>query len=328
MVPTSPHLLLLFALAAASPALAAGRSATLVLCPRDDSCAEELAWLDAQPALDDAPLQLAEGVLELDTGGWEDGEPLGEVFEEALIRAREALAKRHWETADGALLDAERALEHWAGSARTQALVDLWVLRGMVRLHQDRQRSAEASFQRAAAIAWNRSVVLPVDDEWVVQAWYDAQQAVLVQPTGRLRLSGSAPGTRLQLNGIDLGEPPLEVDVFPGQHRLTATTPGQGLEWKRELMVLPGQTTTAVTSFGHSGDPRWVTRQLEEAMAGTPVPSEVLDLLSDWAGRHGLFSVRVVMAEPTQGTRASDPVYSLRELVYDPLLRRMEAPRD
>jgi hypothetical protein len=316
----------LLAFAPSAPGSPAPRSANLVLCPDEDRCAEALAWLDGLPALDDAPLQLAEAVLELDTGGWQDGEPLAEVFSDALTRARLALDKRHWQTADGALLDADRALERWAGTADAQALVDLWILRGVVRLHQDRQRSAEAAFQRAATLAWNRSVVLPMEDETIQQAWLEAQRAVLAQPTGRLRLSGSTTGCLLHLNGVPLGQPPLELVVFPGQHRLTATDPDRGLEWKRDLTVHPGQTTTAVAGFQHSGDARWVVQRLEEAMTGLAPPAEVLDVLSDWAGRHGLLQVRLLAAQPSQGTRTEDPVYELQELVYDPLLRRLSAP--
>jgi hypothetical protein len=308
-------------------AQASERGATLVLCPRDETCAEELMWLDAQPALDGPPLQLAEAVLELDSGGWEDGEPLGAVFEEALERARASLERRHWETADGALQDAERALERWSGLADNQALVDLWLLRGLVRLHQQRDRSAAICFQRAAALAWNRSVTLPSEEPRLAEAWQQAQLELLARPTGRLRLSGSGGGTVLHLDGIALGAPPLEVEVFEGVHRLTATAASGDRSWKRTVTVKAGQTTTAVVLLSQGGGARWAVERLEAALRGEPAPAEVLDLLSDWAGRHGLQWIRIAMAEPGHGTRAEDPIYELRELVYDPHLRRLVTPR-
>jgi RimJ/RimL family protein N-acetyltransferase len=304
-----------------------GRSATLVLCPREETCAEELMWLDAHPSLQGAPLQLAEAVLELDTGGWEGGEPLGALFEESLERARRDLERGHYESADGALRDAERALERWAGLVENQALVDLWLLRGQVRLHQQRDSSARACFSRAAALAWNRSVTLPSDDPALALAWHEAQRALVRQPTGRLRLSGSDRGLTLYLDGVPLGSPPLELELFEGTHRLTAAAADGRGSWKREVTIKPLQTSTALVRLSSGDDSGWITEHLEAAVQGEPAPTEVLDLLSDWAGRHGLQQLRIVMAEPGQGTRASDPVYELRQLVYDPRLRRLHPPQ-
>lgn len=307
--------------------------AVLVVCPREDGCAEELAWLDGQPELEGASLQLAEGILDIDAGAWEGGAPLAQQFSEAVSRARDAAAGGHWNQAWMGLEDAEYALERWAGTAGNQELFELAFLRGVVAMGQGSDPARLHSFQRAAALAWNRSVALPTSDEAVLTAWYAAQEAMLAGGVGRLRIVGSAPDAEFFLDGVRLGPPPLEVRVFPGGHRVTAVEQDREREWKRQAVIHSGQTTTLSVRFDRKDDVRWVVAELQGALAGRSVDGAVLELVSDWAAREHHAMVRLVMAEPlgravpVDPSGASSPVeqpeYSFRQVLYDPVVRRI-----
>ncbi|MFH1463228.1 MAG: hypothetical protein ABIO70_02470 [Pseudomonadota bacterium] len=308
-------------------ALGARRPATanLVLCPAEGDCADALMWLDQVPYLDDAPLQLVEAVMGADSGGWESGEPLEDRYRTAMQIARDAIAEHHWVTADGAIEDAERCLERWAGTVPNAELFELFYLRGVAGLGQKEGMRARQSFERAAVLSWNRSQTLPVTDPEARDYWYSAQKALLEGETGRLRIGG-ATSAELYLDGVQLGAPPMELVVFPGRHRLTARDRDHELAWKRDVIVHPGATTTIAARFDQSGDAAWVTERLRAAMDGEAAPAEVLDVLADWSLRHGVRTLRILWAVPIEGRVRGDEGYLLRELDFDPVLRRLQAP--
>jgi hypothetical protein len=319
-----PRLLLLALLPLA---LGAGRTPTanLVLCPDEGACADALRWLDAVPYLDDAPLQLVEAVIASDSGGWESGEPLEDRYRASMAAARQAVGEHRWISADGALQDAERCLEHWAGTVPNAELFELFYLRGVAGLGQKEGMRARQSFERAAVLSWNRSQTLPVTDPEARDYWYAAQKSLLEGDTGRLRIGG-VTSAELFLDGVQLGPPPMEMVVFPGRHRLTARDKDHELAWKRDVIVHAGATTTIVAHFDQSGDAEWVTARLLAAMEGQAAPAEVLDLLADWSQRRGVTVMRILWAVPIEGRARGDEGYLLRELDFDPVLRRLQAP--
>ena len=310
--------------------------AVLVVCPGEDGCAEGLVWLDGLAELEGAFLHLAEAILDADAGAWENGAPLAVQFHSAVVRAREAAAGRHWNQAWMGLEDAEHALEKWAGTADNQELFDVAFLRGVVSMGQGHDPSRLHSFQRAAALAWNRSVELPTQDEAVLTAWYTAQETMLAEQVGRLRIVGSAPDAEFYLDGVLLGPPPLEVRVFPGGHRVTAVELEHQREWKRQVVIHSQQTTALSVRFDRKDDLRWVEAQLAGAFGGQPVDGAALDLVSDWAARQHHDMVRLVMAQPVSsepGGVPQDPAgvpdgpdFVLLQVLYDPGVRRFSAP--
>ena len=137
-------------------------SIDLVVCPTDDPCAQVAYDLEQMPGMRDRPLLPFDQILERDGAEWEDGELLSARFDAAMDRARTAWTARRFDDAGRALEDAAVALGRWSGTADPQLLFDLAYLKGAVSVQ--RGEDPESDFRQAAAVAWNRTVTLAVED--------------------------------------------------------------------------------------------------------------------------------------------------------------------
>lgn len=308
------------------------RSVVLLLCPDEATCSDETFWLAHHPELEKEPIVLVDVLLAQNAARQEDNTARQIRFRNALEDAGARLAAGDHSGAAFALDLAEQALAGWTGTAGTQELFDLHFLRGALSVR--RGGTGEDSFAAAAAVAWNRSVRLPVSDAKVSAAWTAALRRTLEAGTGRLRIEAGPPGTSYFLDGIELGPGPLVVDVFGGTHRVTATHPS-GQEWRGELVVVPGRTAKARARLSLADDTRWVTTQLGRALDTRQVDPELGELLRGWCEHFGVRTLRLVRADvdgpvsvDAAGNRAL-PAYSLRAVWYDPQVRRfsVEAPR-
>lgn len=270
---------------------------TLALCLDVERCAEEIAWLSELDALGGERVDVADTILELDVGDWRDGVSLPDRFRGGIQKAIEEYKAKRLSSADSALSEAERALDAWPDSPSTQELFDLFFLKGAVRFARGPRNGHEESFRQAAALAWNREVRLPIEDESAIEAYYFAQSSLVSEGTGTLRVEQGLPGVHCSLDGVLLGPPPVEVRVFGGRHRLTAVQDGTLLKWKRDILVPPGRSAAVKPSFNRVGDTRWVYEQLLTAIYKRRIDSSVAELLGEWCRRHDLVLLRIARVE-------------------------------
>jgi hypothetical protein len=262
------------------------------------TCGEEIAWLASLDALAGERIDVADTILELDVGAFQNGISLPDRFAAAMERAREEIAAKRWASADSALSEAEKALEAWSGSPTNQELFDLFFLKGAARMGRGPRYGHAESFRQAAALAWNREVRLPLGDEGLVDAYYEAQKALIAEGTALLRIDEGPPGIRCSLDGVDLGAPPVEVRAFGGRHRLQSTQEGTLLQWKRDILLAPGRNAAVRPAFNRAGDTRWVYEQLLSAVYRRRIDAMAAELLAEWCRRHDILWLRIARAEP------------------------------
>jgi hypothetical protein len=305
----------------------------VVLCPDLDSCGEETWFLVDQDRYLGSSVLLLDSILEADSGAWQSGKRLDDVFADALLRARTEAAAGRWSTTDAALSDAEQVLKTWDGAVKNSDLFDLYYLRGVTRLAQGGDPGI--SFEQAAAAAWNRSVVLPLATPAAATAYYAAVDSLVGQATTRLSLEASLPGTTYALDGVALGVAPVVVNVLPGRHRLTAEQPDTPFRWKQDLSLPAGRERSARAVFSRVADTEWVLAQALLALESAELATPVADLLSAWAVRSNVHRIELVEVRPKGGRVAAGDTppaagvahandYDLVRVVYDPRSRRLE----
>lgn len=325
---------LLCALALAGPVTSVpdgAREVGLLLCAADD-CSDQLFWVSFEPAFKDEPILLVEALMaDRSAAAREDLEATA--FAEALERARKAVLDGSWASAEGALDDAGAVLERWQGSPDNPTLFHYWFLKGAVTVLEGRS-SGEGSFQRAAAVAWNRSVAAPEGTERFEDAYYEAMEKLLSEPVATLVVPPGPAHVQYLLDGVPLGPGPLRVRVLPGTHVLSARDSRWSRDWQRELSLRPGKETSAEAHFpGEDGD-RWAVEALAAAVDSFRLDPEAAELLAGWADRHGIQRVHLLRLDAVDRQEgdaidaeagASMPVFEAREAWYDPRLQRFSS---
>lgn len=321
--------------------------AALLVCEDVEACADTMWLVLGLESMEGVPLLLVDALVAAQDTSGEGTERFEGKFTARLAAAREAYALQSWSVAEAALDDAERILARWSDSPGNQELFELSYLRGAVRRARGEGRGHEHSFAQAATAAWNRSVTLPESSPEAEAAYYAALTEVVTGGLGKVRLEPGLPGTVYLLDGVELGEGPVEVTVFAGAHRLTARQPAFGLTWSTQVEVLAGETSTRVARFSKVGDVQQLNAALAEAMADELVPPGLGAVLGDYAERYGLKEVILVRARPVaRVVEAQTPVledgslgpppelldlglgewvfeeHVIQELRYDPRLRR------
>ena len=285
---------------------------TLLVCAPGSSCAEEARWIDERSA---GPVLL---LVEALAAAAEDHAEAGERrrrFDEALARARAEFDARRFVTADTALSDAEALLLEVPGTIPQQALFDLLFLRGATALSRENPQ-APGWFAQAAAVAWNRTVVLPVPEGPVAEAYYAAQHALLHAPTGVLLLAEPPTGAVWAIDGIELGNTTAQVVVFPGPHRLTASIPGKARTWVDLVEVRPGVWVSVQARFPPDVEGEAVAEAVRQVFAGGEVDADAVDALSAWVTQRGLVAVTLTLVDGSP--------FAQRSIRFDPRLRRFE----
>lgn len=343
-------LLMLSGIAAADLATEPPEGATeaaLLVCEDVEACADTMWLVLGLESMEGVPLLLVDALVAAQDTSGEGTERFEGAFSARLAAAREAYALASWSVAAGALDDAERILSRWSDTPTNQELFELSYLRGAVRRARGEGHGHQHSFAQAATAAWNRSVDLPETSPEAEAAYYEALEGVVTGGLGTVHLEPGLPGTVYYLDGVELGEGPVEVTVFAGAHRLTARQPAFGLSWSTQVEVLSGQTSTRVARFSKVGDVQQLNGALAEAMAAEQVPPGLGAILGDYAERYGLREVILVRARPVAAViEAQTPVeedgspgappelldlglgervleeHVVQELRYDPRLRR------
>lgn len=294
---------------------------SVVLCPGRVDCTAEIGVVEGM--FPGEPLVGVDSLLALNLATGGDNVSRAETFGASIQAANDAVRKQQWADATRALDAASRALAGWTGAPEPQQLFDLYYLRGCVKLAV--YKVGADTFQQAAAVAWNRKVVLPVDAEPYASLYYQALYDLLNAGTGQLVLE-AAPATRYLLDGVPLGEGPLSVTVFAGTHRLnavadTADRRRAGQEWRASVRVMPAQSTTVTAVLALPDDAGWLTASLTNAVDERRMESDAGALLRDWCDHYDLRQVRLVIAE--EGIEGLDGAgLRVRSVVYDPSLRR------
>lgn len=264
----------------------------LVVCPTDDPCAQIAYTIEQLPGQSSRSILPLDQLLELDGGEWEDGEKVGARFDAAMDRARASWAAKRPDDVARALDDADAALRRWSGTADAQRLFDLAFLRGAVAVVKG--EDPEADFRQAAAVAWNRSVTLPVEDP-AAKPYYEVLDRLVFEGTGALRFADAPDGATWHLDGVALGTTAAEVRVFAGTHRVTAAHPGKLRTWKKDIQVGRGQVRTVNGTFSPADDASWVRARVRESFETHSLPTEVKELISAWCARKNVSVARLVM---------------------------------
>lgn len=285
-------------------------SIDLLVCPTDEPCAQLGYELEQLPGMRDRPILPFDQLLERDGGEWEDGELLSARFDAAMDRARAAWTAGRVEDAGRALEDAHAALERWSGTADAQRLFDLAYLQGAVAVK--RGDDPESDFRQAAAVAWNRTVTLAVEDP-AAKPYYAVLDRMVSEGTGTVRLAEPPNGGTWFFDGVEVGSSPAELTVFPGVHRITAQAEGMLRTWKKDVQVLAGRRKDVSAAFTPTDDAGWVRAQVREAFETKSLPKEVKELVSTWCARKSVARLRFVRV--VEGR--------MEAMTYEPALRRL-----
>lgn len=275
-------------------------------------------YVEHEAALQALPIILVDAMLAVDAASVAEGEADAHTFVAAMGDARASIAASRWEMADSALGDASRALASWRGTPSNQQLFDLWYLQGVTSL--ERAGASAEDFRAAAAVAWNRSVQLPVDGERYTKSYYSAVSQLVKEAPGTLSIAASGGTPTYFLDGIELGQAPIQVVVFAGVHRLTATDGRRSLDWRRMITVHSRETTTARARFPGGSDPERIAGELGRAVTSRQLSDDVAELLAAWAERTGVRTIRVLRLD--EGRRRDVPVFSIHDVYYSPGVRR------
>ncbi len=168
-------------------------------------------------------LRNTDGVQLVDTKRGSTADP----YQEGLDRARKLVdeAKQHrkarkFRLAEEAL---EKALAEYRASAPglsdTGELADTWALLSAVQFNTGRDEQGRASLDLALAVAPTRELPLAATSPLFNRVVQDAKRALQQAPRGTLLVESTPPGAGVNVDGVGLGNAPLQVkDVPPGQH--------------------------------------------------------------------------------------------------------------
>lgn len=272
----------------------------LLICPDPQTCEEDAAWLRTLGGGGRGGFAVLDFEQVVAAGAVPDDLPARDDYQAALARAREALERGRW----GAVLDASNegiaALGRWRGPVKTQELFDLFFLRGVAAVELGRDQSWSWSFQQAAAVADGQALPTPNASTAARQAWLDEQRKLTVGGRGTLELSGGPPGTHFSVNGRTVQVGPsgtATVNLWPGNHRVTATAPGQIRSWTVEVPVLAERTSAVQPDFTTYDEAATVLAALQQAVLTLQAPEPVADLLVAWCVRNQVQELRLMKVE-------------------------------
>lgn len=298
-------LLISHALAAEVPEVPRGaRTVGVLVCPTDDLCDAHARWVDALGGTTLEPYVRLDLVLALDDSGWAAGRDARGRLVEARARAVEHAEKGRWKAVEAALDEADAALAALDVTVSNAELFDLWYLRGAAQLARGVNRGHEYSFRQAAAIA--DTPRFPFEDEATRRAYADESRKLAVGGQGTLTLGEPPEGVRYFVDGAEASPGPTLR--YPGNHRVTAVSPGKIRTWKVEVPVLAGRTVAVTAAFSPEDSAAWVQGRLERAFDALDAPPSVTARLATWADRQGIAQIelmRVVTRDPLPGV---DPI--------------------
>ncbi len=176
--------------------------AGLLLCAPGSDCVAESRWYADHPLSSTLPTMFFSQAL-ADAGDLYARElETRSVFKDALAEARATAAAEG--DASAALSRADAALAAATGVIEHQPLFDLAYLHGVEALRRG-DTGAQAWFSRAASVAWNREVTLPVVSPAITSAWQAGQHAVLHARRSTVQLAAPPEPATWAVDGVDLG---------------------------------------------------------------------------------------------------------------------------
>lgn len=280
-------LALVSALALASPV-----QRGLLVCVDAASCEQDARWLSSVGGGGPGGFEELDFERVIAVGAVPDGLADRDVYEAALVEARAAMEKGRW----GAVLEATQAglsaVSRWRGPVKTQELFELYYMRGAAAVELGRDRSQAYSFRQAVAIANGQDLAYPASSNKVQQAWLDEQRKALLAGKGELVLGGGPPGTGWKVNGRSV--PAGTVALLPGNHRVSATAPGQVRSWTVEVPVLPDRSSRVEPDFASYEEQAAVYAALVKAVDTLQAAEPLADLLVAWCEAHGAEELRLM----------------------------------
>lgn len=320
---SSPVLLLL------APALAGvvgspprGATEVSVLACAGDGCTDRVFWTNNEATLRDVPVVMVDTILAERIAELTQGDAAVRAWNEALERARLAILDRKWSGATAALEEAERLMPQ--ARPDNQGLFSFAFLHGAIEAGRD---DDDRGLAAAAAVAWNRSVVLPAGLDAYAERYYAALTEALTRPPGVLVLDEAPADPNYELDGVRIGAAPIRVDLLPGTHYLRAADDDERMQWNKAVKILSGRATRTRARFAHGDDAAWVADALAAAVDERRMDEELGDILSEWADRHQLRRVRILrldLRDGSEGARFSD--YDVQAVWYEPRVRSFSAP--
>ncbi len=276
----------------ASLALASPVQRGLLVCPDLRSCEQDAEWLAPIGGGGPGGFELLDFERVIAVGAVPDGLADRDAYEAALAQARTAMERGRW----GAVLEASQAglaaLSRWRGPVKTQELFDLYYMRGAAAVELGRDRSQAYSFRQAVAVANGQDLPRPASSSAVQQAWLDEQRKAMVAGKGELVLGGGPPGTGWKVNGRTV--PAGTVSLLPGNHRVSATAPGQVRSWTVDVPILPERSSRVEPDFASYEEQAAVYAALVQAVDTLQAPDPLKDLLVAWCQAHGVEELRLM----------------------------------
>ncbi len=300
-------MLLLVAAALAQPVsrVPPGASAvTVMLCPRADGC--DAAWraLVAHAAPLSLPVLDFDAVAESGPGG-----------RDRLLAWEAAMAPvRSGEADAAAISDALVRLRELPFTVTNEDLFRLWLAEGANRFPSV---EADRALMAAASVSNGRVTDLGPLREDVLARYLDL--AAQAKPGSTLAISTDAPG-RVFVDGVPVGEAPVEVRVPPGWHRISVERSGRLTAWVGVVDVPAGRTLDVRASVAPDDGSAALEAAVLGAGRGANAPQAAVEALRGWARDNGLDWVRFVeLRGAASSPDALGPVATLpEERIPDP----------
>ena len=267
---------------------------SLLLCDDSATCEEDAEWLSQAGLVDDEPLVLVDLLLELDAGGWVEGVDQRAEFEQSLARAQLAAERGRWPVVEASVDQALAALAAWPATVSKQELFELYFLQGAARLHRGEDRGHEFSLRQAAALVDGRPDRFPTVSEPARRAYIDELRKLSVAGPGTLQLTIVDPASAVFVDGRPIEPDQDLLELLPGQHRITAVTPGCRETWSASVPVLAERVSRLTVEPPQTCSTAWITGELQEVFTTLQAPIELVELLAGFCQRFDMEQLRLL----------------------------------
>jgi len=102
-------------------------------------------------------------------------------------------------------------------------------------------------------------------------------------------------GAVVFVNGVRVGVAPLRVPVMAGIHRVTVEHPNYIKPWRKNVDVRGAEKVDVVAWFERTEDPAYVLAELRGAFQTRDAPDDVKDVLSEWSTHSRFGAIRLLL---------------------------------
>lgn len=290
----------------AIPAAAQDRAtATVLVCPDETGCPEELYHARKDPRFGDSRVMALDEVL------YEHlPDRSGQAETLALIRKRVEAGeqyltdKRAAGAAASAFTAARAALDAYPYTVENRLIFRIYAGLGAAQ-YLAGDPAYETTIRIAIASLVDQETPEDVIPASVRQVFWDQVRILHHQRMADLSFTtveqeegiGGERGAVVYVNGVRVGPAPLKVPVMPGVHRVTVEHPNYVKPWRKTIDVRGAEGVEVAAWFERTEDPAYMLAELRGAFARRDAPDDVKDALSEWASNARFRALRLLLPE-------------------------------